>query len=45
MEKEPKKMCVVKRRAVKRGRSRRLRITQLGEFNDLFDRDKTVPIQ
>lgn len=34
-----------KRRAVERGRSRRLRITQLGEFNDLFDRDKAVPIQ
>lgn len=25
--------------------SRRLGITQLGEFNDLFDRDKAVPIQ
>lgn len=37
--------CRGKRRAVERGRSRRLRITQLGEFNDLFDRDKAVPIQ
>lgn len=32
------------RRAVERGWSR-LRNTQLGEFNDLFDRDKAVPIQ
>lgn len=37
--------CRGKRRAVERGRSRRLRITELGEFNDLFDRDKAVPIQ
>ena len=37
--------CRGKRRAVERVWSRRLRNTQLGEFNDLFDRDKAVPIQ
>lgn len=37
--------CRGKGRAVERVWSRRLRITQLGEFNDLFDRDKAVPIQ
>lgn len=35
----------VEGRAVERVWSKRQRVTQLGEFNDLFDRDKAVLIQ